>query len=87
MEEIISKGTPNWSVTAVEPHEDYTLTVTFVTGEKKRYDVRPLLKYPAFAPLKNLDLFMQAHVECATVVWNDDLDIAPESLYDKGISL
>ncbi len=33
---------------------------------------------------KNPGFFMKAKVECGTVVWNDELDIAPEHLYEAG---
>ncbi|NLB32951.1 MAG: DUF2442 domain-containing protein [Tissierellia bacterium] len=35
--------------------------------------------------MKNINLFNKAHVECGTVVWNDDLDLCPESLYNDSI--
>lgn len=76
---------PCWLVTDVEPHTDYTMTVTFLSGEKKRYNMRPHLDYPAYASLKDLDLFLQAHAKFHTVVWNDDIDIAPETLYEEGV--
>ena len=78
---------PECYVKAVQPQNDYTLIITFATGEKKLYDCKPLLSYPAFQPLQNLDLFFKAHVKYDTVVWNDKLDIAPESLYENGIPI
>jgi len=35
--------------------------------------------------LRNPSFFMTAKAECGTVVWNDDIDIAPEHLYDASI--
>ena len=40
-----------------------------------------------FQPLENLDLFNQAHVDYGGVVWNDEIDLAQESLYDKGVTI
>jgi len=74
--------TPNWVVTNVIPHHDYTLHVSFADGTEKKVDVNGLLKKLIYAPLKDVDLFMKARVECGTVVWNDDIDIAPEWLYE-----
>lgn len=66
------------SVTAAE---NYSLNVTFNNGEIRRFDVSPYLAYPAFEALKSRSLFAQARVAHNTVVWNEDVDIAPESLY------
>lgn len=67
--------------TAVAAVGDYTLRVTFNNGEIRLFNAAPYLAYPAFEALKATSLFMQARVAHNTVVWNEDLDIAPESLY------
>ena len=77
-------NTPVWVVTDVKPQKDYTLHLTFADVSKKIYDARPLLEKPIFYNLKNIGFFLGAHVECGTVVWNDDVDIAPEHLYEFG---
>lgn len=81
---------PVYHVVAVEPHEDYTLTVTFRDGDKKLYDMRPLIDgekaFKPYAPLIDINFFMQAHV-CGSVAWNDEIDIAPEELYENGIDI
>lgn len=76
---------PVWVVTAVEPQKDYTLILTFASGEKKRYNAMPLLEKAIYLPLKNLAFFLKAKAECGTVVWNDDVDIDPEYLYEKSV--
>ena len=78
---------PEWVVTDVEPRRDYTLIVTFITGEKKLFDMRSRLNRRVFAPLANIALFMQAHCDGTSVAWNDEIDSAPETLYDEGIPL
>ncbi len=77
--------TPVWVVEAAEPHRDYTISLTFAGGEKRVYDARPLLEQKPFQPLKNLGLFMTAEAKHGTVVWSDDLDIAPEHLYECSV--
>lgn len=48
------------------------------------FDASILLKYPAFAPLKDEAVFKSASVEYGVVVWNNgDIDIAPESIYEQ----
>lgn len=76
---------PVWVVTAVLPKEDYTLLLTFADGTKKIYDARPLLVKAIYSPLKNLAFFLCAKADCGTVVWNDDIDIAPEHLYECSV--
>lgn len=66
---------------AVEAVANYSLNVTFNNGEIRRFDVTPYLAYPAFEALRSSSFFAQARVAHETVVWNEDVDIAPESLY------
>ena len=66
---------------AVKPNTDYTLDLTFANGEKRVFDAFPYLDYPASHALKAVSLFMQARVEHHSVVWNDEIDMAPENLY------
>lgn len=81
---------PVWAVAAVEPHPDYTMTVTFRSGEKRLYDMRPWIeseKYGrVYAPLKDIDFFMRAYVD-GSAAWSDEIDIAPEELYDNGVPI
>ena len=67
--------------TAVAAAVDYTLKITFNNGETRLFKATPYLAYPAFEPLKAISLFMQARVAHNTVVWNEEVDMAPESLY------
>lgn len=73
---------PEWVVKEVHPNDDYTLLLTFADGEKKIYDARPLLNKPIYSQLKSLPFFLSAKAEYDTVVWSDDVDIAPEHLYE-----
>jgi len=75
----------NWFVEAVTPRRDYTLVIDFVSGERRAYDARELLADRHFAPLKCVDFFMKAHRSGHSVVWNDDIDISPEYLYEKSV--
>ena len=83
---IFDAGTPNWFVEDVIANDDYTLLITFVTGERKLFDFKPLLDQVYYRELKdNEELFKKATVGGDTVVWNDEIDIAPEYLYENGI--
>lgn len=73
---------PVWTVIKVEARKDYKLIIDFADGTRRLYDARALLEKPVCAPLKELAFFMNAKAECGTVVWSDDVDIAPEHLYE-----
>jgi len=72
----------------VNPEQDMTLTVKFVTGEKKQYDVKPLLsKYKQFGVLNSLPgLFNCVQVDKGGygIVWNDELDLSCDELWYGG---
>lgn len=76
---------PEWVVLSVTPRNDYTLLLTFTGDVKKVYDAKPLLEDSYYAPLKNLTLFMRAHTDGCSVAWSEQLDIAPEHLYEASI--
>ena len=75
------------SVIQVQPLNDYMLKVAFSTGELKLFDVKPFLDKGIFQKLQDYKVFNQAYVDYGTVCWPGSLDIAPETLFDKGISL
>lgn len=84
---IVRVSSPVWVVEEVRPQMDYTLMLKFAGGERKIYDAKPLLEKAIYEPLKNLAFFMGAKVEGDTVVWNDEVDIAPEHLYEYSMPL
>ena len=63
---------------------DYSIKAEFETGEVRRFDMRPYLDFPAFALLKEPGLFMRAHVAQGTVVWTEEIDLSPDTLYLRG---
>jgi len=70
-------------VVSVVAQKDHTLLVVFENGEKRRFDMKPLLDKRPFSRLKNSPLFMKAAVAYGTVVWPGGIDIAPETLWDR----
>lgn len=82
---VINKKRPGYYVVDVVANDDYTLLITFNSGEKKLYDAKPLLEYAIFEPLKNLAFFKKAHCDGCTVVWDDEVDVAPEHLYTRSV--
>ena len=76
---------PIWNVKAVEPLPEYKMLITFDNGEKRLYDAKRLLDKPICASLKEPSFFAKARVEYGTVVWSNEIDIAPEYLYEDSI--
>ena len=74
-------------VVAVTPREHFCLDVSFANGEKKRFDVRPFLHLPVFKRLQSAGYFDRAHVENGTVVWDEQLDLSPDTLYLQGVAV
>ena len=70
-------------VTHVTPMDNFHLELTFDTGERKIFDTTPYLEKGVFRRLKDIQLFKQAYVSGGTVCWPQDMDIAPETLYDR----
>jgi hypothetical protein len=75
------------SVTHVVAREDFSLELWFSTGDHRLFDARPYLNRGVFVQLQDVALFKQAFVGLDTVCWPGDLDIAPETLYDRSVPL
>ena len=77
---------PKWCVKKVEPTKNYELILTFEYGERKIMNMKPLLEDPENEPLRNQSFFLKAHIVGDSVGWNEDIDIAPEFLYEKSVA-
>ena len=67
--------------------ENYSLIVSFNNGITKKFNFAPYFKYKVFEPLKDIKLFKKAYVIPSAIVWNEDLDIAIEEVYEKGVTI
>ena len=74
-------------VTKVTALPDYCLIAEFETGERRWFDMKQYLSYPAFSKLKDDNFFMRATVMYGTVAWSDEIDLSPDTLYLRGKSL
>ena len=66
------------------PRDGYTVYVRFDDGTSGAVDLSYLTEYGGvFAPLRDLAYFrrLRADAELGTIVWPNDADIAPETLY------
>ncbi|MBQ5321092.1 MAG: DUF2442 domain-containing protein [Oscillospiraceae bacterium] len=74
----------------VSPLPEYKLSVQFSEGVTKIYDVKPLFKkIPAFKSLENNNDFGSVYVDVGGygIVWNDELDLSCDELWENGIAI
>lgn len=65
--------------------EGTILRVLFMDGLTKQYDMEDAIKdIPELEPLRNREIFLKGHLEMGGIVWNDDLDISIEEIYENG---
>ena len=66
--------------------EKTTFDLYFLDGVVKRYDILKLAeKYPQINALKDRQLFLKGTLAgWGTIIWNDDLDIDTETVYEFG---
>ncbi len=85
----------------VEAHDDFTLTIFFDNGERRLYNVAPLLKkgtvFEPFADIKNFRRVYVDDCHCiawdidpsidSNIVWNNKVDLCPDSCYVDSVPL
>jgi hypothetical protein len=72
----------NPRIAEVEPHPDYSLTLTFENGERKRFDMTPYVGRSVwFEELRDWNYFSQARTDYGTVVWPNGQDLCPDTFY------
>lgn len=65
----------------VKPLKNYLLSILFDNGERKIFDVKPLITRSWFGELKNLSTFNTVTISGNTVEWINGQDICPDDLY------
>ena len=71
----------------VTPMQDYRLSVRFAQGATKIYDVKPLFgRLGGFEALRDVKLFSDVAVDVGGygIVWNDDLDLSCDEIWENG---
>ncbi len=68
-------------VVSAKANDDFTLDIQFNDGNFKKFDAKPYLDYPVFRELKDLSYFKNIKIVLGTVQWENEQDIAPETLY------
>ena len=75
----MTTNNPLLKVVAAEYVRDYTLRLTFNTGEVRLVDFTPLMQ-------KGIYYFKSFRLDPFTVDWNDEIGFAPRYLYERGMA-
>jgi hypothetical protein len=67
---------------SAKPLPDYKVAVVFNNGQSGIFDCKYLLDYEISAPLADYNLFNQVRVEHGTLCWPNDIDVAPETVWE-----
>ena len=70
------------TVLSVVPREDYSVVVTYETGEVKKFNVKPYIMGEWFGKLRDVAVFNTVRPSGNTIEWVDGQDIAPHELYE-----
>ncbi len=60
---------------------EYKILLTFENGEKREFDCATLIDQKPFQVFEDKNYFKRAKIEYGTLVWPNEIDIAPETLY------
>ena len=71
------------SVASVQAADDHRLILSFGNGERRVFDVAPLLTIGRFRELASPDVFKRVRVAFDTVEWENGLDLDPEYVYER----
>ncbi|MFM2152153.1 MAG: hypothetical protein RL199_588 [Pseudomonadota bacterium] len=72
-------------VASAEAVSDTHVRVTFSDGSIGTFDVTTYLGYPAFAPLADRAFFRRAHAAHGTIVWSEDIDLCPDTVWEEAV--
>ncbi len=85
MDDIVCGEPLGPRVSAVSPIEDFRLRLTFSNGERRIFDAKPLFSLGVFGPLKNKTVFESVRVAYGSILWPNDIDYCPDTLYAESI--
>ena len=72
----------NPRVVSVVARDDYLLEIEFANGEIGVCDCAPHLDFGVFQELRDINYFKRAQSLGGTVIWPNQQDICPDTLYE-----
>ena len=72
-------------VTEAKPCGGYNVMVRFDTGETGVFDCEYLTADPYWHRLTDEGFFNTVRADYGTVVWDDNIDVAPESVWERSV--
>lgn len=69
----------------IQPH--FTLLLEFENGERRFFNMGAYIDQKPWVRLKSGNAFQGAFVENGTVMWPGNIDIDPETLYERSVPL
>ncbi|MCL2107427.1 MAG: DUF2442 domain-containing protein [Oscillospiraceae bacterium] len=72
-------------VVSVSPDMNYKLQLAFDNGERRVFNAKPLLSLKIFEPLKNKQFFNMVQVAHGSILWPNDIDYCPDTLYLESV--
>ena len=85
MDDIITGAPLGPRVLTVVPMDDFKLFLTFNNGEKRVFDAKPLFSLNAFRSLQSKSIFETVKVAYGSVLWPNNIDYCPDTLYAESV--
>ena len=71
----------------VTVQSDFILFLEFENGERRVFNMTAFLDQKPWVRLKSGNVFQGAFIENGTVAWPGNIDIDPETLYERSVLL
>lgn len=74
-------------IKSVKALDDFFLEITYVSGEKKLYNMKKNFNYDFYKKINNIGYFKLVKSVGTTLEWPDGEDIDPNELYDNSVTI
>jgi hypothetical protein len=72
------------AIKTISAGNDWTLDIFFADGARRLFDMKPLLEYEVFVPLRNIEMFRAISNGGYFVEWPNEADLSADTLYLEG---